>query len=345
MNMQGVSFKPQPEQIAAWIESNFDFKPRKQGAEYVICNPFDGDAGYHFNISINKGTCHDWRGDNWAKGKKCTFIRFVQLYRKCTWHEALKEVCGKDVKLSQIYRKLAREKAQEEEEKQYDLALPPGSTPLIDQKGTVVGDMLITWLLSRGVTEPLVEQYKIHAHSAYVVWPYYEYGSLVYWQERDRLNKSFRFPDDSVGATKGMFLYGFDMVEPGDHVGVTEAIFGSMTIGHQCVATGGAVMTEMQVRKIRALDPKDGVILAPDNDKAGKASLVANYKLLSPYIPKIYYSLPPRIQVGDGKFTKDWNELGTEKVVPWGDIRKTYENSIRPLRQQEIVKLILASRS
>jgi hypothetical protein len=59
-------FNPTPEQIEAFVAHYFDFKARKNGRELVICNPFDGDADFHFNVSKAKGVCHDWHGDEWA---------------------------------------------------------------------------------------------------------------------------------------------------------------------------------------------------------------------------------------------------------------------------------------
>ncbi len=42
-----------PEAIAAWVEANFSrVKSRKNGAEYVVDNPLDGDTGMHMNINV-----------------------------------------------------------------------------------------------------------------------------------------------------------------------------------------------------------------------------------------------------------------------------------------------------
>jgi len=340
--MGKLKFKPKPAQIRAWIEANFDYKTRKNGDEYLINSPFCDDTGYKFNISISKAIAHDWRGDDWAKGKSRTFLRFVQLYRNCSFVEAFKEVCGKDVTMGSIYAKLRNERKVEEEERKYDIALPAGSEPLADAS-TTTAKMLTSWLASRGINLDGIEKYNLYYHSMNVVWPYYEYDSLVYWQERNRLNKVFRFPSENVGVTKGMFLYGFDMVEPSDYVIVTEAIFDSITLDDQCIASGGAVLTNAQVKKIRILNPVNGVILSPDNDKAGIDSIISNYQLLSPYFNKLYYATPPVIKYGDDQYTKDWNDLGSKKVMDWSEIRDIFENSIRPLTQSDIIEFIMNS--
>lgn len=336
-------FKPSQDQMVAWLELNFDCKPRRGGAEMTINNPFDDDSGYNFNINVQEGLVHCWRGDEWAEGKSRTFIRFVQLYRHCSYMDAVKEVCGQGISIDAIYARMRSERSEkekEEEEKQYDIALPEGSIPLIDHKDTMTGRILMNWLASRGMTAEMVRQYSLHFHGMNVVWPYYEYGSLVYWQERDRLNKFFRFPDNS---SKGLFLYGFDMVEPNDYVAITEAIFGSTTLGNQAVATGGAVMTIAQVHRLRALNPVNGVILAPDNDKAGMASIVSNYRLLHPYFQKLYWSVPPRIEYKKDRFIKDWNNFYEYKLADKDGIRKVFEDNIKPLDQQTVVRFMLAS--
>jgi DNA primase len=339
-----MKIQPTEDQVRDWIEANFEFKVRKGGQEYVISNPFYHNDKMKMNVSISKATVHDWRSDDWAQGKSRTFLRFVQLYRRCSFVEAFKEVCGQDVTISSIYAKLKKENTEvknvEAEERKYDITLPPGSQPIIDHKDTLNGKMLMSWLASRGVTADMVAQHKLHFHSMHVVWPYYEYGSLVYWQERNRLNKVFRFPPESVGVTKGMFLYGFDMVEPGDYVAVTEAIFDSHTLGANVVASGGAILTDKQVHRLRALSPTNGIILAPDNDSAGVKSIVANYELLHPYFRKIFYALPPKMEYGDGQITTDWNDIG-RYTMPWSEIRATFEKCIKPLTRSDVVRLMV----
>ncbi len=341
--MANQTFKPKQQQITAWIEANFDFKPRRGGAEYVICNPLTDDSTYNFNINVEEGICHDWHGDEWAQGQSRTFLRFVQLYRRCSFVDAFKEVCGKDVTIDAIYAKLTKEKIEKAEERKYDLALPPGCHLLCDYGDTISGRILTTWLKSRGLTDATIKSYQLYSHSMHVVWPYYEYGSLVYWQERSRMNKVFRFPSEAVGVSKGMFLYGFDMVEPGDYVIVTEAIFDSTTLGAQAVASGGAVLTDLQVRRLRALNPVNGVILAPDNDSAGMKSVASNYRMLRPYFKKIFYAVPPKIEYKKGHFVKDWNELITDAKMTHVDIRKLFESSIKLLNQTEAVRFMVNS--
>lgn len=296
-----------PEQVAQWIIKNFPtYKVRKNGDEYLIPNPFYHNEKLKMGVSCSRAVVHDWRSDDWAAGGKPTFLRLVQLYKKCSFADAVKEVTGQ--KISGIAAlNLHKKEEIVEEIVQASIALPVGSSPILQSKQPRVAHAIRAWLKSRGVNDEKIEQYNIHHLVDKVIWPYYEWESLVYWQSRSYVDKIFLFPPESAGVSKGMFLYNFDNVEMSDYVIVVEAIFGVMTIEKNCVATGGAMMTQQQVNKLRALNPTRGVILAPDNDTAGITSLFHNYKLINPYFP-VFYSLPPRIMMGNGEYTKDWND-------------------------------------
>ena len=330
-----------PDKIRAWVETHFDFKERKDGAELQICNPFDGDTGYNFNISTAKATCHDWRGDTWQgtdrEGKvyKRTFLNFVRAYKGCTWAEAAKEVTGENSRFF-LPRKAEREEQAAEEQ----VELPSGSLSLWDPPHPQQAGILTRWLASRGVTAEDVRRYKLHYIGSEVVWPYYECELLVYWQSRSRMDKRFRFPPSDIGVGKGDFLYGYDDIEPASHLIITEAIFDKHTLREQTVASGGAVLTSKQLAIVRELGPRDGVVLAPDNDKAGMASVVANGRLLLERRHKVFYSVPPEMEYeveGEKRTTKDWNELLA--VMPAREIPQVMDKNIRKLDLRSLVSL------
>jgi hypothetical protein len=318
------------ENIIQWIVTNFpDHKIRKNGEEYRINNPFDGDTGYHLEISVDKAVCHDWRGDEWAHGGKPTFIRLVQLYKKCSYAQAMEEVVGHVNYISEYKRGMLEDKVEPEKS---GIELPENCKPIIESNGQIV-KYIVGWLKSRGVDVDMIKKYDIR-HAGYdVIWPYYEYDMLVYWQARHSINKMFRFPPESTGVSKGMFIYGFDYVEPSDYIIITEAIFGAHTLGGQAVATGGADMTTRQVLKIRALNPVNGIILAPDSDEAGLKSIIRNFGLLSPYFQKIHFALPPPIEFNDA-YVKDWNELG--QAIGFNNVRKRFEDCIKPITMKAL---------
>jgi hypothetical protein len=334
-----------PDKIAAWVYKNFpDCKPRKDGEELRINNPFNGDSGYHFNISITKGCVHDWRGDSAWSGYSLntggmnsrTFIRFVQQYLiqqrgRCSFSEALQDVLGVSSGALSLL-KWHRTRLLSESKETASLELPSGTTEFGKSQPKLVAG-LITWLESRGVGKRKIEKYRIMYNGLNVVWPYYEYDDLVYWQSRSRINKIFRFPPESVGVTKGQFFYAFDQIEPASFIIITESIFNCLTLEDQCLATGGASLTDTQAKKIRLLGPKDGIILAPDHDKAGIESIFHNALMLQPLKYKLYYALPPIIKLPDGKMSNDWNDL--TKVEDDAAIRSIFEKSVKPYNLQQ----------
>jgi hypothetical protein len=333
-----------PEKITAWVYKNFpDCKPRKNGDELRINNPFNGDAGYHFNISVIKAKAHDWRGDadwvgynpNTGKLNYRTFIRFVQQYLtlkhgRCSFSEAVQDILGTSSGTRALW-KWHKTRLMPECKENVSLALPEGTLEF--GKSSKLTSGLLSWLESRGVDEKKINKYKIMYCGLNVVWPYFEYDELCYWQSRSRINKIFRFPPESVGVTKGQFLYGFDQIEPASYIIITESIFNCLTLEDQCLATGGASLTNIQVKKIRLLGPKDGIILAPDYDKAGIESVLHNAALLQPLNYKIYYALPPVVKLPNGDLSNDWNDL--VKVANAAEIREAFEKSVKPFNVQQ----------
>ena len=336
-----------PDKIYAWITSNFDVKERKNGEELRICNPFNGDRKFHLNINIEKALCHDFRGDSdWAGytpgGKLAprTFLNFVQLYLDCSYTQAVKEVLGSSssARLFLRHRKLQGEV---EAKKDLSFGLPRGAESLLDPKCPKAAATILYWLLSRGIDRRKIEKYGIMHAGLDVVWPYFEFDELVYWQSRSRTDKRFLFPDTSVGVGKSDFLYGFDHVEPASYLIVTEAIFDCQTLERQCVASGGVDLSDRQLRKIKFLGPRDGIILAPDNDIPGVKSILANAQRLEILGFPLFFSIPPEIEYtrddGTTDVTKDWNDLLSK--VDGVDPFKAMEDNVRPLGVQARYKL------
>lgn len=341
--------QPTAEQVINWVKSNFpECKQRKGGSELTINNPFDDDTGRNFNINARNEPffCHDWRSDDWAgppnpkTGKRlCTFLNFVRRYLKCTYRQALAAVAGGDVLPA-----LRCDDKPEQADGVRPLALPTGTKQVTASNCPKAAQIVLKWLASRGIDRELADLHSIHHCGTDAVFPYLEYGSIVYWQMRSAVDKSFKFPDKVVyGVGKDQFLYNFDGIEPASYLIVTEAIIGSITLAEQATATGGADMTLMQARKIKMLGPRDGVVLAPDNDLAGVKSVVHNGGLLGSLGLPVYYSLPPRLPFknddGEDMMTKDWNELEVEIHMSKRDVRKVLESSIKPYDVMARVRL------
>lgn len=348
-----------PAKIIAWVERNFDYKERRGGEELCICSPFNSDTGYNFNINPERGACHDWRGDEWAgpinpttKKRNCSFLKFVRLYRKCSHAEAVREVLGTTENIRDYLRPENRHGTTEEVRK-VAVALPDGTERLADNAEDPQAAIVIRWLKKRGYTLEDMGKYDIHYLGVDCYWPYYEFDTLVYWQSRNRYNKIYRFPDVNVfdrqgkviaetEGSKGEFLYGFDDCESASYLIVTESIFGQYTLGEQALASGGAVLTPDQIGKIRILGPRKGILLSPDNDKAGIKSIISNAKLLDGEGYKLFYSLPPKLPFKKGdetKYTKDWNEILEELKVTREEVRQLHDSRLKPINVKTLNEL------
>ncbi len=348
-----------PNAIENWVAKRFDYKKRsgRNGYELVLANPFYHNDNKKFNISLDRGVCHDWRDDSWAGpinpetgNRNCSFIKFVRLYLKCTYKEALESILGSSGDISDYLSPESRI-TDKESQKTFSVTLPAGAR-LLSGSTDRQAIALNKWLGSRGYTSEDIGKYELYHLGMDVYWPYYEFDTLVYWQSRSRLNKRFNFPEldvydksgKAIGVTngsKGDFIYGFDDIEPASYIIITEAIFDKHVLGKQASASGGAILTDNQIKKIRILGPRDGVILAPDNDKAGIKSIVANTVLLQRQGFKVFYSLPPKLKYKDGdeeKIAKDWNELG-QFVVGFSEVRNLHDNNIKLASKKNLVAL------
>jgi hypothetical protein len=348
-----------PEKIAAWLERHFDVKPRKQGQELRICNPFDSDSKFKFSVSPEKGLCHDWRGDGWAgpvnpkTGKRnCSFVRFVRLYRKCSYKQAIEEILDGAEDLDSYLRPDGRV-TDPATTKIIEVKLPLGLLPLTTSTD-IAAKPVKAWLKSRGYTDETIAKADLQHIGFEVYWPYYEFDVLVYWQSRSRLNKRFKFPPvehfDNDGKLAGIsevsktdFWYGFDEIDPASYAVITEAIFDMNTLGRQCLASGGAALDPKQIKKLRILGPRKGVILAPDNDKAGLKSVLQNTQLLEREKFKVFFSIPPEIEYidedGKKKKTSDWNDMFAKAGIPLKEVRAIHDKGIKKATSKNLISI------
>lgn len=331
--------------ILAWVEKHFtNYKIRKGGQEIVMPNPW-GDSGSHYNVSLvekeikagdgkRKGFwVHDWRPGH--QGHDGSFIKLVQEYKGITFFEALKEISGVKVDPKDWLRENRNEHEEEDLPEEIELKLPDGARRIDIDDGTAARRVAFGYLSYRGITTEEVKRYFIHYDNTTVIFPYVEFGMVVYWQSREIVNKRFMFPSENIGVVKSDFLYGFDFVEPGGPLIIVESIIDSINIGFGAVAMGGAILSAKQVRKALALNP-GYVILGADNDKpdahgikAGLSSIWANYNVLKPYFDgKIFYSVPPDPH-------KDWNDMKKAGLDP----RQAVQDLMKPATLKSLIAL------
>jgi DNA primase len=346
-----MAVKLSQQQIENWVARNFpSYKRKSHGRQLVINSPFTLDTGFHFWIATEQTWTKEREGRKprlgyWVhdfrpgQGKHNTsFIKFVMEIRGLSYHAAVQEVVGgtKQSVREMIRSSLKQRETEEDdpepdtEEPEKEIELPSGSRPFTDNTIPQARQISLNYLASRKVSEETATRLHLHYTMGEIVFPYIEYGSIVFWQTREILNKRFLFPDETkTGLMKTDYLYNFDNVEPSDYAAVVESIFNCISLGDGCLASGGAVIAGKQVQKLKALNPQT-LVLAPDNDKAGYQSLSDNYFLLKKNF-NLAYCLPP-----DG--IKDWNDL--EKRDGVGSARRYFDGHIHFLTMSVLNKLM-----
>lgn len=301
--------KPTPDQMIVWIRRN-NIPYKDFGEQIRICNP-DGDDNFCMSISKSEALVHDFRPHH--QQYDGSFIKFVSKFVGVSYKEAVKIVCGDDIKYSHDI--LFKPK---EEEIRNEIELPDGCVSIREKNDSKLRKINLSYLINeRGLDEDIIYRANIHYLGTTIVIPYYHYGMIVYYQSRRQLSKIFEFPKESVTSKKaGDFLYGYDDVEPCSEVTVVESIFNCLSIGDDTVATGGAKLKDGQIELLKSLNPKS-VILAPDNDKAGRESIIKDYLALSKLrsaslFQDIWYSLPP--YSSNESEQMDWNDMKRNKI-------------------------------
>lgn len=348
-----------PERIDAWVRANFKVhKTRRNGEELVIMNPLTGHDKPRLNINLN-GVLHDWGGDEWAgapnpkTGKRpCHIIRFVQLYKNLSFRDALRELIG-DASLSHSYQSSGTKEAKEEATETFSVQIPAGFKPL-DNPYSLMKRPLWNYLLSRGYTQAEILEQNIHYKGSDVLWLYTEFGELVYLQSRNIYNKQFWFPstdvvndkDEKIGEleiTRDHVLYGFDECPRAEYIILTESIFDKNTFGRHCLSSGGVILSKGQLQRIKLIGPRQGIVLAPDNDKPAIESIIENGPKLANMGYKVFFSIPPHLPYinnkGEEVFTKDWNELLTGIKLTKPEIVATMNQRLVPFDERSRLKL------
>jgi DNA primase len=239
----------------------------------------------------------------------------VQDFKGISFYDAVKEVCGAKVDPRQFLRKeKEEEKPEDEGPEEVILELPEGAKPFGKGEETKAHEIALNYLNSRCITIEEATRYFVHYDSTSIIFPYIEFGMVVYWMRRSLVGKEFLYPPDSVGVLKTEFLYNFDHVEPNTPLIMMEAIIDAISVGHGAVAYGGANIDQKQVRKARMLNPAY-VVLAGDNDepdrhgiRPGIEAIWYNYEMVRPYF-QVYFAIPDNPH-------KDWNDVKVAGLDP-----------------------------
>jgi len=313
----------------AWVRANFEYKEANN--DWVrICNPMQeketgyADTKFHLNINIKTGVVHDWR-PNWQHHDG-HITKFLQNYLGCSFKEAISTI--KNAKVSSRDEFLDEEDVGPSSQEIKHLELPEHSW-MIGSGPEKIQRIALNYLKSRKISEQEAIKWGLRYGIDKIIFPYIEYDEVVYWQSREIMNKRFEFPDANIGVTKSQFFYGWHMIDPGDSIYIVESLFEVINIGPGGLGSGGASLSEAQCNKLRVMSPEK-IILCPDNDEAGEASLASNYNKLTEYHGILWYCIPPK---EDG--IKDWNDLAKTGI----DVRQYINNNIKKLNLSVVMKI------
>lgn len=318
-------FNPKKEQIESWIESNFpDYKTRnskKRGLIYLVDNPtIPGDSGYHIGISAEQGWVNDYRPQYRLK---CSFIKFVSIVNNSSYHDAIKEICGKDTDIKAIFRKfnIKEDESAVNEIEEQKFEMPSGLTLLSKgDKDSMMYKMALGYLNKRQVSLEEAISSKVMYGVDQICFPYIEFDEIVYYQIRQISQKRFEFPDEAeTGRAKTDYVWGFDNIEPYSRLYVFESIYNSYMVYPFGIAMGGATLDGRQLKKIKALNPSE-IVLCGDRDMAGISGIIKNYNVLRKDFRNIFYCVPPKSLKNEpiddfNKMGKVANRLNNKDVV------------------------------
>jgi hypothetical protein len=108
------------------------------------------------------------------------------------------------------------------------------------------------------------------------------------------------------------------------------------------LSSGGVILTDGQLKRIKLIGPRQGVVLAPDNDKPAIESVMENGPRLANMGYKVFFSIPPQlpyIKNGEEVFTKDWNELYTGLKLTKPQIVATMNQRLVPFTEKSRLQL------
>lgn len=147
-----------------------------------------------------------------------------------------------------------------------------------------------------------------------VIWPHYWNGRLVGWQSRWLANDLPEFVQkwtNTVDMPRDSTLYGYQQVVPGQKLYVVESaktVLKLSQLGLQATGTFGSNTNPAQLRLLRR--HRTGVVLCPDNDKAGNEWFTRLYDYLVRYVPLVGVAPVPGSK-------GDLADLSDSKAAEW----------------------------
>lgn len=317
------------------IKINSIFKENDQDHK-LWCNPFGGKK----NIPL--GVYHCWKTEKFG-----TLPGLIMLVDSCSFGQAMEILGGSEgADYEEIQKKVEElfSVPQVPEIEDAKLELPESCFPINAlPKGNRFRQEAEKYLNGRKIS---IEGLFLSTSGKYrnrIVIPYYDIdGNLIYYNCRamgDEIPK-YRGPPKELGIGKSDVLYIPKYPPKGTKLYLTEGEFDCMVLvqcGFYCAALGGKVLNDtwtgriLSKTQLQILKDYQPVVIAVDNDNAGKESLSVIGAILLENGFKVRFIRPP-------EGFKDWNAL-LEKYNP--EIVQGYINyNERPLLQVNITELI-----
>ena len=214
----------------------------------TLC-PFHGDTVPSMIVNDDYVYC-------FACGERADIIKYYSQLNDVNYSQAAKEIADMfEIKYDKI-----------------DIEEAPEFEPLNESHKK--------FLYSRGITDDSIADYNLSSLGSAIVFPISKNKKYKFHMTRDIYRKEYRYSSDSG---KSEVLMGLDNITNRQApVVVVESYIDSILAKQEdldCVALGGCVASEQQIKQLKDLG-RD-IILALDNDKAG---LQAQYELLKKLI-------------------------------------------------------------
>ncbi len=156
-----------------------------------------------------------------------------------------------------------------------------------------------------------------------IILPFYEGGTLVYFNARAIFEGDIKFKNPSAeefGVGKSLLIYNIDALAIYPKVYLVESVTNALTMGDRGIAIGGKVLSNYQLSKLLN-SPIEGVVIGLDDDAWDYAIGIA--------LQLVMYK---KVKLLKMPYKKDINDLGKKKI-------KKMEKKLKWLSYGDILKI------
>lgn len=238
---------------------------------FQACFRCGGFETMYFNLEKMKGICHKcvqpFGIRDVARELAGIPVSQIKDYVEDYVVEARRQMGFEEAMLDLLLPERAREMPAVME-----VSLPPGFRTLEDGVSSVTGRKALAYMTNRNFHELVLFDNKFGycddgPYAGRVIIPFYENGSLVYWQARDFTGMAEprdKIKNPPAGTTlhgKSDVLFNYDTARKCKSVIITESWGSSLAIGPCSTALNGKSMSEVQFIKLLAMDARTFIVM------------------------------------------------------------------------------------